>query len=421
MKTKNQTLRKCKKCGEPKTIGAFRVSGTGARDSTCAACRNKTQAPKRRARERAGETTTGPRPVSDAESAEYLSLALKRAQAELRRDKTDVLSAEAIRREVYGLAAHSLEPPRWTLEREEGGGGTRGCPVTLWSDWHWGEVVRADEVGGLNTFNATIAHARVQTLVSKTIDLAFNHMGAAAASYPGAVVCLGGDMISGDIHEELMVTNDRTPQQAVNDLTDVLAAALVAMRDAFGRVWVPCVVGNHGRTSRKPRMKGRVATSFEYNIYCNLERYFRGDDRVRIFVAPETDVHFRIYGTRLLLTHGDSLGVKGGDGLIGAIGPIMRGSLKLGRSESQVNRDFDVVLMGHWHQSLWLPNAIVNNSLKGYDEYARLALRAPFSLPSQALFFVHPRWGITARWDVLLEEPTATGERPWVSWPGAST
>jgi hypothetical protein len=64
------------------------------------------------------------------------------------------------------------------------------------------------------------------------------------------IVCLGGDMISGDIHEELFATNDRTPQQCINDLSDLLASALERMADKFGKVFVPCVVGNHGRSSR---------------------------------------------------------------------------------------------------------------------------------------------------------------------------
>ncbi len=67
---------------------------------------------------------------------------------------------------------------------------------------------------------------------------------------------------------------------------------------------------------------------------------------------------------------------------------------------------------------LWLPGAIVNGALKGYDEFARLALRAPYSRPSQGLWFVHPKHGITARWEVLLEEqPTcAEDEERWITW-----
>jgi hypothetical protein len=191
--------------------------------------------------------------------------------------------------------------------------------------------VRPEEIGGVNEFNAEIAAQRITALVDITIDVAYNHMGRAEKDYPGIVVMLGGDMLSGDIHEELFATNDRTTQQCINDLTDLIASALERMADTFGRVFVPCVVGNHGRSSRKPRMKGRVYTSHEWNIYCSLERHFRHDGRIRFLIPGETDAYFRVYNHRFLLTHGDSLGVKGGDGIIGSLGPIRRGSLKVSR------------------------------------------------------------------------------------------
>jgi predicted phosphodiesterase len=347
---------------------------------------------------------------------------LEKARTELAAARRDIRSlqkehdtAETIRERIYKLAQRTPEPPAWLnpLKKPKG---SRGVPVMIWSDWHYGEVVRPEEVGGVNEFNAEIAAARITKLVDTSIDLAFNHMGRATKEYPGAVVCLGGDMLSGDIHEELFATNDRTTQQCINDLTDLLAAALETVADKFGKVFVPCVVGNHGRASRKPRMKGRIYTSHEWNIYCNLERHFRRDDRIQFFIPNETDAYFKVYGHRFLLTHGDSLGVKGGDGIIGAIGPIMRGSIKIGRSEAQIGRDVDTILMGHWHQMLWLPGCIVNGALKGYDEYARLAMRAPYSPPSQALFFVHPEHGITARWEVLLDGLKSTVDKEWLSW-----
>jgi hypothetical protein len=164
-------------------------------------------------------------------------------------------------------------------------------------------------------------------------------------------------------------------------------------------------------------MKGRVFTSHEWNIYCSLERHFRRDDRVQFMIPGESDAYFKVSGQRFLLTHGDSLGVKGGDGIIGAIGPIMRGSLKVGRSEAQVGRDADWIIMGHWHHMLWLPGVIVNGALKGYDEYARLAIRAPYSRPSQALWFVHPEHGVTAKWEVFLDKARkSSGENKWLEW-----
>jgi hypothetical protein len=600
----------------------------------------------------------------------------KRTIAALQREDD---SAEAIRQEIWALAAHNPEPPTW-ISGKGGKLGSRGCPLTVWSDWHHGEVVNPDEVNGINDFNSKVSKARAFRLFDTTVDLAYNHMGRANTEYPGIIVMLGGDMIGGDIHEELLATNDRTPHQSVNDLTDILAAGIEKMASKFGKVYVPSVVGNHGRSTKKMRMKQRVFctdaatltltndlrwiaagdfqagndllafsespiskqgrvwehatvtyagtklaktiaitlssgeilyvtpehrmlvhggqnnsaatwksakdilrhcqaerknaalwtidrfvkpwventsheagylaaafdgegcisqshnsktgssniqlsftqkqnpmldtvkayltkldfqygeswfeaeqkstlyiygfsniirflgeirpprllarwkdldiskkffykrntvsiigaceggvrkiamlssssrtyisagyashnTNYDWSIYCNLARYFKKEKHIRIDVPNTADAHFNSYGTRYMLTHGDSLGVKGGDGIIGAIGPIMRGSLKVGRSEAQMGRDFDELVICHWHQALWLPGVTVNNALKGYDEYAMLQLRAPYSRPSQLLWFNHPEHGTTARWEIFLEGKKKAAEaKSWVSW-----
>lgn len=357
---------------------------------------------------------TADTPIRDEK--EKLKAEVKGLKADLRALQKDHDTAETIRRAIYSLAERTPEPPKW-IDPLKPLKGTRGVPVCLWSDWHYGEVVRKEEVKGVNEFNAEVAKDRITRLVDTTIALCYEHMGRAETKYPGVVVCLGGDMISGDLHEELFATNDRTTQQCVNELTDLLASALERMADKFGKVFVPAVVGNHGRSSKKPRFKGRVYTSHEWNIYCNLERHFRRDARIQFLIPGDADAFFTVYGHRFLLTHGDALGVKGGDGIIGSIGPIMRGSIKVRDAEVQLGEQIDTILMGHWHQMLWLPRVIVNNCLKGYDEFARLAVRAPYSRPSQALFFVHPQHGITARWEVFLEGLRRAEQAEWVSWP----
>ncbi len=339
----------------------------------------------------------------------------EKAAEQLRRDAE---TAEAIRREIWKIAEHDPEPPKWLIQ--DGAAGSRGMPTYFNSDLHYGEVVSPEEVGGLNEFNADIAKARIHRGVNTACDLAFNHMGKAKTKYPGIVYALGGDLISGDIHEELSVSNDRTPQQCINDLTDILAACVETFATKFGRVFVPCVTGNHGRSTRKPRLKGRVYTSHEWNIYCNLIRAFKRSKQVQFLVPNNTDARWQVYGHRYLMTHGDNLGVKGGDGIIGALGPIRRGEIKVRNSEAQIGRDFDTIIMGHWHQYITIPGLIVNNSLKGLDEFARLALRAPWSRPSQALWFTHPEHGVTAHWQVYvdagLKDETRKHETKVLSW-----
>ena len=363
-----------------------------------------------------------PKPRTVDERLALLGDEIMRLRAQNRALSKDVMrlareddTAERIRERIFEIQARSPEPPEWVANPRHSTG-KRGTPATIWSDWHYGEVVNPVEVGGVNAFNTTIAKQRIKRLVDTTEDICANHMGRANTAYPGIVVCLAGDLMTGDIHQEITESNDRTPQQQINDLTDILAGSLEHLASKFGKVFVPCVVGNHGRDTLKPRTKRRVFTSHEWVIYTNLERHFRKSKNIHFHIPSETDAFFRIYSHRYLLTHGDSLSVKGGDGIIGALGPITRGTFKMANSEKHIGRDFDTLLMGHWHQPLWLPHAIVNGCIKGYDEYARLILRAPYSPPSQQLWFTHPDHGITARWELYLDGVKQAKESEWVSF-----
>ncbi|MBP2232559.1 hypothetical protein J2847_005888 [Azospirillum agricola] len=350
--------------------------------------------------------------VTDRERVQFQDR-IRDLEAKLRQAYREDLDTEKVRTSILGLTADTPEPPAWLVD-ERTGGSAPGVPVTIWSDWHFGEVVRAVEVGGVNEFNIAVATERVRRLVERTIDLCFSHM--VRPEYPGIVVCLGGDLISGDIHEELAVSNELMTAPTLLELQGVLIWALTQMADRFGRVFVPCVVGNHGRMTHKPRAKGRVHTSFEWLLYCQLERHFQGDSRIQFQIPGEADAHFRVYGHRYMLTHGDSLGVRGGDGIIGLLGPVTRGTIKLRNSEAQIGRDFDTVVMGHWHQYLPMSGCIVNGALKGYDEYARLFLRARYQEPIQALWFTHPTRGVTFQVPVYLDETRRASSEEWLAW-----
>ena len=68
-------------------------------------------------------------------------------------------------------------------------------------------------------------------------------------------------------------------------------------------------------------------------------------------------------------------------------------------------------MLHHFHQALWLPSAgiIVNGTLKGYDEWARLN-RFAYAPPTQWLWFSHPRFGPNLPFDIRLEDPRETRE-----------
>jgi predicted phosphodiesterase len=337
-------------------------------------------------------------------------------QKELRAIEKHNHDANEIRAAIYGLAEQVPTPPEWLIEARNPK--LPGVPMAILSDLHWGERVLPEQVGGVNEYNRKIAKVRLRRWLDTLLDLTLHHM--VKPKYPGIVLMLGGDMITGAIHDELKETNDGPVQVALLELQENLIAVIKILAQKFGKVFIPCVVGNHGRETLKPRFKNRVYLSYEWNLYCQLESYFKSNPRVQFFVPVETDAYFVVSGRRFLLTHGDTLGVKGGDGIIGSLGPIARGAIKVANSEAQIARPIDTLVIGHWHT--YIPHndatkAIVNGCMIGYNEYARLQLRVPYTRPTQALWFLHEKHGITASWPIYLDaKRTAASNGEWISW-----
>lgn len=346
------------------------------------------------------------------DAKDVLAGKLKRLEAELASAQRKALDDAAIRRHIIGLneQVESTKVPAWML------GGSQpdsapGVPTLFVSDLHWGEVVHPSQINGVNRYNLEIARRRLAAMAERAVRLL--KIIDPKLGYPGIVVALGGDMISGNIHDELTASNEINSMPAVLDLFSQLAGLLKGLADKFGRVFVPCVTGNHGRDTRKIWSKDRHHTSFDWLLYCFLAKHFEGDKRISFLIPDGPDAYFRIYGHRYLLTHGDQF--RGGDGMIGALGPIIRGDHKKRGRNAQIGMDYDTMLLGHWHQYIHLNRLIVNGSLKGMDEYA-YSSNFPFEPPQQALWITHPKHGITFRMPVNLDDRKAAAKTAaWVS------
>lgn len=341
---------------------------------------------------------------------------IKRLEAELRAASQQSANVTALK-EILGTLSLNLDllkPPTWVSAPLKKGS-SPGVPTLFLSDLHHGEKVIASQIGGVNSYNLAIARARMEYTVRTAIHLL--RILDRDMDYPGIVVPLGGDMFSGNIHDELIATNEVNIMPCIMDLYENLIAAISLLADTFGHVFLPCVSGNHGRNTYKTWAKDRNATSFDWLLYQMLARHFQSDKRVQFYIPDGSDALYRIFGTRYLLTHGDQF--KAGDSIIGPIGPLFRGNQKKQARNTAVNQSYDVMLCGHWHQYIHVERLIVNGSMKGYDEYAS-AGNFSFEPPRQALWMTHPRYGITYRMPVLCEAPAkVTKAQPWVSIIGA--
>ena len=325
------------------------------------------------------------------------------------------ITSDYVRKHVFKLGKHKAKPPKW-VTKSSPATGTPGVPTLFLSDFHYGEVVRPDAVNNLNNFDKKISQLRLKSTVETAIDLCHNHM--VNPKYPGIVLALGGDMMSGSIHDELIESNDGTSIDHVLELFDQLIWTITTLANKFNKVFIPTCYGNHSRMYQQWRNKEAAHLSFDWMLYNMLEKHFTAnkDTRVQFLIPTGFDAYYKIYDTSYLLTHGDRLGVRGGTGIVGMLGPIARGVQKVRSEYANFGKSIDYVIMGHYHQYISIKGAIVNGSLKGYDEYA-MSNRFAFEIPKQALWFTHPQYGITFQVPVVAEQGVPKKpKKEWIQW-----
>ena len=341
----------------------------------------------------------------EAEKPDVERLSKVRRERDSARREADLLAERVGELErllgfVDQVQAAQIEPPTW-LKPASSKSKKRATLALLLSDTHFDEVVQPEEVGGLNAYDRRIAQMRLKAWSDNSVKMARHYL--SGVTYDGVVVMLGGDIFSGDIHEELSQTNEDTMLGSLLFWSEQIAASLLMFADEFGKVHVPCVVGNHGRTSRKPRAKLRARTNFDWLLGKMIERHLATDKRFTFQVSENADTLIPIYGHGHLLTHGDQ--VSGGGGIGGIWPPIMRMRARKAQRAMDTGQPFSTLWMGHWHQYISTPYMIVNGSTKGVDEYAWVQ-NFGYEPPQQALAIVTPEHNITIQAPVFCSDRT---------------
>lgn len=273
-----------------------------------------------------------------------------------------------------------------------------GTPFLFVSDIHYDEVVDSNQMGGINEYNRKIAQRRIRNVFERAIRLLFDFY--KDPQYDGIVIPLGGDIVTGLIHEELRRTNDDYILRTVVSCAELLINCITGILPYFKKVFVPCVVGNHGRLDKKPSAKGYVHENFDWLVYQMVAKGFHGNKKVSFLIPDTRDAVFEVYGKRYMLTHGDTF--SGGNGIAGIWSPIMRGLAKKQSKMAAINQPIDVTLLGHFHQLIWGPNFVMNGTPKGYDEYASSHDFMP-EPPQQALWIEHPERGTIMQTKILCD------------------
>ena len=279
------------------------------------------------------------------------------------------------------LAQAIAKPPVVKLKKREQRDAI--IPIAVNTDEHYDQTFTLKEGGGINEQNPEIAEAKVETYIRRLIRLIERE--ALYNPVPLLVMPFLGDMITGELHDKSERQSPMTPLEASRfayRLKRRIIDSLLATD--IPRILLPCVSGNHGRTTVK-RIPGLGARySYETDVYLRLADYYEdaGEKRVEFYI-PQTDfASLEIApGFRICITHGDS--VRGGSG-IGGIAP----SLLRAASRWRQAYPADLYLLGHHHQYWDLGSIAMSASAVGYDPYAASMGLSP-TPPAQLFTTLH--------------------------------
>ena len=259
--------------------------------------------------------------------------------------------------------------------------------VALASDWHVEEPVYPESIAGKNEYNLAIADERVRKFFRSLIWTIEHHRASGRIVIRNLVLWLGGDLISGYIHQELVESNLLSPSETVRWLIVRLRNGIATLLEYLGldHLEIVCSHGNHGRTTLKSMISTGAENSFEWLMYCSLADEFRNDPRVHFEITQSRHQYVEVYGRTIHFHHGDELKYQGGVGGLGI--PLKKRIPAWDRI-----RESDVHCIGHWHQLTDFGRSVVNGSLIGYNAFAQ-SIGADPEPPQQAFFLMDSERG----------------------------
>lgn len=266
------------------------------------------------------------------------------------------------------------------------------------SDLHIGELIRPAETGGFGAFNYAIAEARADLYVRNLLDWVATQRH--SYNIPDLTVFGIGDYISGDLHQELLVSNEfPLPGQTAR------AASLISriMRTAaphFRSVTFHGVgADNHGRLQKKPQAKQKAANNMSFLVHALVEAEMRQHVNFKLIAYEDMSPLIEVGGHNFVVTHGDTIKSVMGIPWYGLERFIGKEAIR-----RMGQREFHYVNCGHYHTPIFLPKLLMNGSLSGTTEFDHACGR--YGPPAQISYLVHRKHGVFnyVAWKFAIEK-----------------
>ncbi len=268
------------------------------------------------------------------------------------------------------------------------------------SDGHHDQVVRPEEVGGLESYSFPVSCCRAERYVDTVVEWCHDTL-APRFAFPVLWVLAYGDYTSGEIHracERSYYRNQFKNCLAIGQLHALMYRDLAAH---FEQVNVLYLAGNHGRRTPK---KDYLGAHDNWDYLCGevARLHCRDLGNVHFTIPDAWSANININGVGFNVSHGDDVRSNLGIPWYGMV-RRQKGLIALGAAAGAQRCRYFVV--GHHHAASTLSDVdgelLVNGSWVGTDPFAYNALSG-YREPAQWIHGVNAKHGITWRMNVKL-------------------
>jgi len=261
------------------------------------------------------------------------------------------------------------------------------------SDWHYGGYQESDEIEGFGEFSPEIARDRVlEKLVPRFVNWVSVHR--KGYNLKDLRILALGDLISGDIHQELKITNAfPSPVQSVK-VAYLFADMVTMLAPHFNKVTIDFITAdNHARLMKKPQSKEEGLNTYGYIIAYFAKEILKNHQNIKFNIYNKAQQIVSVNGQRYLLAHGHQMRGWAGIPYYGIERQVGKEARKRIRAKESIRNKvrFDKLVIGHFHAPINADDWMIGGCLSGTDAYDHKNGR--YSRATQPCWLVHPTQG----------------------------
>lgn len=234
-------------------------------------------------------------------------------------------------------------------------------PIMVYTDLHYGEVIKRSHTYGYNEYNSYICEQRVIDCTKQFIDYYTNDI---KTKKDRIIIACLSDSINNEHHDSV---NDKSIPEQIIGVSKLYIQCFTMIKEAFPGVHIDIIFtsSNHDRIDmdhKKSPITECITNSYTFLIIHNLI-----NAGFHIKFEDEGDWLEKVYDKRIFFTHGHTLKIntKNHNSIINNIN-------KVNKQFMSYDKDgVDIVLCGHYHADVLTDKFIICCSPVGADPYAR--------------------------------------------------